>query len=127
MSNRQQALLYLTYLLVYSDGEFDEHERHAISYICQREGISDDEYQNFLINCLEMAEREIFEKGLEFVEACSEDEKSAVFIWLYKLSEADGMVHAKEVRFLLYSLRRASINFDRIKEAAKNLPRIPPE
>jgi uncharacterized tellurite resistance protein B-like protein len=127
MDNRQQALLYLTYLLVYSDGEFDEHERHAINYICEQEGISENEYQEFLINCLEMPEREIFEKGLSFVEDCSEDEKAAVFIWLYKLSEADGMVHAKEVRFLLYSLRRASIDFDQIKDAAKNMPSIPPE
>jgi uncharacterized tellurite resistance protein B-like protein len=125
MDTRQQALLYLTYLLVYSDGEFDDRERHAIKYICGIEGISDDDYQGFLIDCQDLTEREIFEKGLSLVEDCDEDAKTAVFVWLYKLSEADGIVHAKEVRFLLYSLRRASINFDKVKETASQTPDIP--
>ena len=127
MDNHQQSLLYLTYLLVYSDGEFDAKERRAIKYICEEEGISDDDYQGFLIDCEDYTEREIFEKGLTLVEQCSEDEKTSVFVWLYKLSESDGKVHAKEVRFLLYSLRRASINFDIVKEAASKLPNIPPD
>ena len=127
MNTRQQALLYLTYLLVYSDGEFDDKERRAIKYICDEEGISDDDYQAFLIDSQDYSERDIFEKGLSLVEQCSEDEKIAVFVWLYKLSESDGKVHAKEVRFLLYSLRRASINFDIVKDAAVKLPNIPPD
>ena len=126
MDNHQQSLLYLTYLLVYSDGEFDARERRAIKYICDEEGISDDDYQGFLIECQDLSERDIFEKGLTLVEQCSEEDKISVFVWLYKLSEADGMVHAKEVRFLLYSLRRASINFDVVKEAAGKLSSIPP-
>jgi len=125
MDTRQQALLYLTYLLVYSDGEFDENERHAIKYICGVEGISDDDYQGFLIKCQDYSEREIFENGISLLEDCNEDDKTAVFVWLYKLSEADGIVHAKEVRFLLYSLRRASINFDIVKEAASQVANIP--
>jgi len=125
MDTRQQALLYLTYLLVYSDGEFDDRERHAIKHICGVEGISDDDYQGFLIGCQDLTEREIFEKGLSLVEECDEDAKTAVFVWLYKLSEADGTVHAKEVRFLLYSLRRASINFDKVKETASQTPDFP--
>ena len=127
MDSHQQSLLYLTYLLVYSDGEFDARERRAIKYICNEEGISDDDYQGFLIECQDLSERDIFEKGLNLVEQCSEEDKISVFVWLYKLSEADGMVHAKEVRFLLYSLRRASINFDVVKEAAGKLSSIPPD
>ena len=127
MDDHQQSLLYLTYLLVYSDGEFDARERRAIKYICDEEGISDDDYQGFLIECQDLSERDIFEKGLTLVEQCSEEEKISVFVWLYKLSESDGMVHAKEVRFLLYSLRRASINFDVVKEAAGKLSSIPPD
>ena len=127
MDTHQQALLYLTYLLVYSDGEFDARERRAIKYICDVEGISDDDYQGFLIECQDFTERDIFEKGIGLVEKCSEEEKIGVFVWLYKLSEADGKVHAKEVRFLLYSLRRASTNFDFVKDAASKIPNIPPD
>jgi uncharacterized tellurite resistance protein B-like protein len=125
MDNRQQALLYLTYLLVYSDGEFDKQERHAVKYICQQEGISESDYKEFLESCHESSERALFEKGVDLVEKCSYDDKIGVFVWLYKLSEADGTVHAKEVRFLLYSLRRASVDFDKVKEAAEATPSIP--
>ena len=127
MDTHQQALLFLTYLLVYSDGEFDDNERRAIKYICDVEGISEEAYQEFLIDSQDLSEREIFEKGLSLVETCSEEDKISVFVWLYKLSEADGKVHAKEVRFLLYSLRRASTSFDVVKEAASKIPNIPPE
>ena len=124
MSDRQYALLYLIHLLVYSDGEYDEREKDAVLQICEKEGISNDEYQRFHLDTLELSEREIFEKGVDHADACNEDDKVAVFIWLYKLSEADGLVHAKEVRFLLYSLRRASLNLDDIKLAAEKVPAL---
>ena len=125
MNIRQRALLYLTYLLAYTDGEFDDHEKHGIKYICAQEGISDDDYQDFINKCQESSERELFESGVDLVEECSYEDKIAVFIWLYKLAEVDGQVHAKEVRFLLYSLRRASIDFDEVKKAALAMPAIP--
>jgi hypothetical protein len=127
LDNRQQALLYLTYLLVYSDGEFDEHERLAIKYICEKEGIPESDYKEFLKDCHEKSERTLFENGVDLVEKCSYDDKIGIFVWLYKLSEVDGTVHAKEVRFLLYSLRRASVDFDRVKAAAEAMPSIPQE
>ena len=124
MSDRQYALLYLIHLLVYSDGEYDEAEKDAVLRICQKEGISNSDYQQFHLNTLELSERDIFERGVTQVEACSEEDKIAVFVWLYKLSEADGLVHAKEVRFLLYSLRRASLDLDDIKAAADKIPAL---
>jgi len=125
MNTRQQSILYLTYLLVYSDGEFDDSEKAAIKYICKKEGISDNDYQEFLIAAQEMSEKDLFNKGVDLLEECSEENKISSFVWLYKLSEADGMVHAKEVRFLLYSLRRANIDLDVVKAAAELLPAIP--
>lgn len=125
MNTRQRALLYLTYLLAYTDGEFDDHEEHGIKYICKEEGIPDDEYQKFMANCEESSERELFESGVDLVEECSYEDKIAIFVWLYKLAEVDGQVHAKEVRFLLYSLRRASIDFDEVKKMAQAMPAIP--
>jgi uncharacterized tellurite resistance protein B-like protein len=126
MNIKQQALLYLTYLLVYSDGEFDDDEKSAITYICEQEGISENDYQGFLIECQGHSERELFDKGVDLLEECVLEDKKKIFVWLYKLSESDGTVHAKEVRFLLYSLRRASVNLDEIKAAADQIPSIPP-
>ena len=125
MNIRQQSILHLTYLLVYSDGEFDESEKRAIKYICEIEGITNNEYQEFLIDAQELSEKELFNKGMEVLESCTDENKLNTFVWLYKLSEADGMVHAKEVRFLLYSLRRANLNLDDVKKAADVMPAIP--
>ena len=124
MSDRQYALLYLIHLLVYSDGEYDDDEKDAVLQICEKEGISNSDYQQFHLDTLELSEREIFEKGVDHVEACSPEDKTGVFVWLYKLSEADGVVHAKEVRFLLYSLRRASLDLDDIKASADKIPSL---
>lgn len=124
MNTRQQSILYLTYLLVYSDGEFDESEKRAIKYICEKEGISDNDYQGFLIDVQDLSEKELFNRGVDLLEECNEENKISTFVWLYKLSEADGMVHAKEVRFLLYSLRRAHIDLDDVKKAAESVPSI---
>ena len=118
MNDRKLALLYLIHLLVYSDGEYDESEKDAVLKICKLEGIDNSEYQDFHIKTMELSEREMFHKGIDHIEECSEDDKIAVFVWLYKLSEADGTVHAKEVRFLLYSLRRTNLSFDDVKHAA---------
>lgn len=124
MTDRQYALLYLVHLLVYSDGEYDDAEKDAVLKICEREGVSNSDYQQFHLDTLELSEREIFERGVDHAEACSEEDKIAVFVWLYKLSEADGLVHAKEVRFLLYSLRRASLDLDQIKIEAAKVPAL---
>ena len=125
MENRQQAILYLTYLLVYSDGEFVDEERSGIKYICQQEGISDGEYENFMNSCKGISERKLFENGIDLIEKCSYEDRISAFSWLYKLSEVDGKVHAKEVRFLLYSLRRASVDFDEVKAVAQAMPNLP--
>ncbi len=125
MNTCQEAILYLTYLLVYSDGEYDESEKKAIDYIRSQEAISDDDYQKFLLEIDDVSERELYNKGVDLVEACSLEDRLTVFVWLYKLSEADGTVHAKEIRFLLYSLRKTGVDFDEVKKAADSVAPIP--
>jgi len=127
MNYRQQSILYLAYLLVYSDGEYDDSEKLAIDYIRLKEGISDNDYQAFLIKASNLSERVLYDSGVAFIEECSPSDKLDVFSWLYKLSEADGTVHAKEVRFLLYSLRKAGIDFEDVKAASALLEGIPPD
>lgn len=124
MTTRQQALLYLTHLLVYSDGEYDDDEKIAIRAICEKEGVSDEDYRAFGLKSLEMTEREMFDGGVDLLEDCSDEDKMAVCVWLYKLSEADGLVHAKEVRFLLYSLKKVHVDFEEVKKAASQVPSI---
>ena len=57
-------------------------------------------------------DREIYQKGIELINKCSDDEKLDAFVHLYNMSEADGTVHVKEVRLLLYSIKMADIEFN---------------
>ena len=125
MKRRHKAILYLTYLIVYSDGEYDESERKAIEYICKQEGITDEDYQQFLIDVQGISEKELYDNSMEMIDQCpSHDDKLSVFAWLYKISEVDGTVHAKEVRFLLYSLKRVGVDFEEVKQVADKLPSL---
>ena len=68
----------------------------------------------------QLKERDIFYKGIEFMNLCSATEKMRAFVILYKLSEVDGHVHAKEIRLLLYSIKMADIEFnDLVREASQ--------
>lgn len=125
MTERHKAILYLTYLIVYSDGEYDDSEKRAVNHIRREEGISDNDYQQFLIDVQDISERELYDRAIEMIDHCpTNDDKLSVFVWLYKLSEVDGTVHAKEVRFLLYSLKRVGIDFDEVKRLAESSPII---
>lgn len=125
MTNTQEALLYLTNLLVYSDGTYDDSERQAIQYICKQEGISENDYAGFIRDVAGLTEKGLYDRGIDLLEECNDEDRLGVFVWLYKLAEADGNIHAKEIRFLLYSIRKAGIEFDDVKQAAAALPPIP--
>jgi hypothetical protein len=47
--------------------------------------------------------------------------------WLYKLIEADGMVHIKEAKWLLYVIGSADVDLDEILDYAVKLPDIKDE
>lgn len=120
----KNSLLLLSYLIMYADGELDELETKAIQKICAHEGISDDELKQFLEEAKNMREKDIYYKGLEEIHYCSDEDKIRIFAWLYLISEVDGNVHVKEVRFLLYSAKKAGIEFDDVVKESKNLEEI---
>ncbi len=117
-----EALLLLLRVIVFADGVFDKEEENAIKEICGIEGISEEYYQNFCERAEKMSEKEMYLSGIDKVHACSLNEQLNVFVWLYKIAEVDGKVHVKEVRFLLYSIRHANIEFDQVEAAAEKTP-----
>jgi len=118
--NYQLGLLYLTHLLINADGVIDEKEESALMKFKGTEEISDDVFIQFGIEVKEKKEREIYQRGIEMINECTDEEKLNAFVHLYKMSEADGRVHVKEVRLLLYSIRLAGVEFDDVvKKAAQ--------
>lgn len=109
----------MIHLLISSDGEVTSDEERALYEIRKKEGISDEVFGEFKKSTETKKEREIYQAGIEILNQCTDDEKLDAFAHLYRLSEADGNVHVKEVRLLLYSIRMTGIEFNDVVEHAK--------
>ena len=122
--NYHNGLLYLAHLVISADGVIDENELQAMQSIKKREGISELVFDTYKSDVQDMKEKDIYQKAIELISTCTNDERLRAFTWLYKISEVDGSVHVKEVRFLLYSVKRASVEFDDVVAAAQKFPAI---
>ncbi|MFZ5972234.1 MAG: TerB family tellurite resistance protein [Bacteroidota bacterium] len=118
-ANYQLGLLYLVHLLISSDGIIDEKERQALQLIKNKELIPDKLFADFQQAVGEKKERDIYQSGLELLNQCTDEEKLNAFVHLYKMSEADGNVHVKEVRLLLYSIKMTGIEFNDVVDRAR--------
>lgn len=115
----QMGLLYFSYLLVMVDGEVDQREKEAIRKIKIKENIPDWIFDDFEENIASLTEQQVFKKGVELMNRCSDEDKLKAFVHLYLLTEIDNKVHRKEVRFLLYSLKATNVAFEEVELRAK--------
>jgi len=110
--NYQLGLLHLVHLLVTVDGHIDDRERMAIEAIRKEENISEQLCTEFEKKVETMKEQEIYSAGINLLTDCTDDERLAAFVHLYKLAEADASISNKEVRFLLYGLKLNNLSFE---------------
>jgi len=110
--NYQLGLLYFVHVLVNVDGSIDENERKAILAIQNEEKISDEVFKDFQDKVAHISEQEMYTRGITHLTACTEEERLAAFVHLYKLAEADSGISNKEVRFLLYGLKVTNLSFE---------------
>lgn len=122
--NYHDGLLYLSHLIISADGIIDDNELLAMENIKKKEEIPDEVFSAYKRNVQNMKEKDIYQKAIDQIATCTDAERLRAFCWLYKISEVDGNVHVKEVRFLLYSVKRANVDFDDVVEAAKKFPPI---
>lgn len=119
--NYHLGLLLLVHLLINVDGDLDESERAALASIIQKEGIPEDIVSEFEQSVTNTSERDIYHRGIQLLNKCSDDDKIMALVHLYKLSEADGLVHVKEVRLLLYSIKMVGVEFNDVVARAKSI------
>lgn len=112
------GILNLTHLLVSADGIVDEQEKQALARLRKLEQINDDVFEAFSQSIQSKKERDIYKEGIDSINACTDEEKLRALALLYKMSEVDGRVHAKEVRLLLYSIKLTGIEFDDVVKKA---------
>lgn len=122
MNHYHLGLLALTHLLIGADGEVDTTEVNALELIRQREGISDQTFQEFQGLVKGRKDRELFEMGIRAINECPIEDRVRVLVMLYKLSEVDGRVHVKEIRLLLYSIKLAGVEFQQVVNLAMSEP-----
>ncbi|MFZ1807026.1 MAG: hypothetical protein WAU36_07395 [Cyclobacteriaceae bacterium] len=119
--NYHLGVLYLMRLLINADGIVDISENDALNKVKKHENIPEPTLIEFEKSVLSKKEKEIYQSGIDYINLCSDEEKMSAFVHLYKMSEADGRVHVKEVRLLLYSIRQAKIEFNDVVAKAKLL------
>jgi uncharacterized tellurite resistance protein B-like protein len=113
------GLLYMVHLLIGSDGKVSPDEKESLILIQKLESIADETILTFNAAVEKKSEREIYQEGIDLLNRCTDEQKLKAFVHLYKLSEADGNVHVKEVRLLLYSIKMTGIEFNDVVEMAK--------
>lgn len=119
--NYHLGVLYLMRLLINADGVIDANEYEALKRVTTFEDIPEETLVSFEKDALTKNEKELYQTGIDYINKCSDEEKLNAFVHLYKLSEADGKVHVKEVRLLLYSIRMAKIEFNEVVARAKGI------
>ncbi len=117
--NYAQALLHLTYLLIWSDTEIRGEEIHYLDKIKESEGISDIVFKQFNDSIIGKTGREIYESGIKMINECTRELKIRAFVKLFQLANADGVFHVKEVRLLLYATKLADLDFENIMAEVK--------
>jgi len=123
-TNYQLGLLHLAHLLISADGVVDEKEKIALEKIRDKENIDNAIFEKFEHDLSTKRERDIYKEGIDSLNACTDEEKLKALALLYKMSEVDGRVHAKEVRLLLYSIKLTGIEFEDVVVKAATLPSI---
>jgi hypothetical protein len=117
--NYQLGLLHFAHLLVSVDGFVDEREKKAMKNLWTEEQIPEQVYKQFEQTIKPKSEREVFQEGVSFLNQCSEQEKLCALVHLYRMAEADNLVHVKEVRLLLYSLKATKVEFEDVVLTAR--------
>lgn len=119
--NYQLGLLHFAHLLATVDGFIDEREKRAIKNLQHEENIADEVFHQFEKTVSTKSERDLYNKGSELLNTCTEQEKLCALVHLYRMAEADEQLHVKEVRLLLYSLKSTNVEFDEVIFVAKQV------
>lgn len=110
----QLGLLHFVHLLVNVDGRIDDRERSAILTIREEENIPESVILDFENYVLTRSEQEIYRRGAELLNGCTEEEKISAFVHLHGLAEVDSTISGKEARFLIYSLKLTNIDLEEV-------------
>ncbi len=120
----KKGVLYLSYSISLADGVAHETEKAAMDKIRQSEHIPKSIYNEFNRDRAHSTEKEIYRTGIDSLKKCDKDHQLRTFAWIFKIMEADGHIHVKEARFMLYALKSFDVNLDEVISYTQKLPNI---
>ncbi|HOX83556.1 MAG TPA: hypothetical protein PLJ60_17020 [Chryseolinea sp.] len=110
--NYQLGLLHFVHMLINTDGKIDDREMEIILKIKNEEDIDDTVFLEFSRSIALLKGQQIFNRGLDLLNDCTEEEKICAFVYLFQLAEADATISMKEVRLLMYALKVTNVDFN---------------
>jgi uncharacterized tellurite resistance protein B-like protein len=113
------GLLALTTVLISSDGEISEKELDYVQKIRESEGIPDSLFNQIRNTILGKTGRDVYQVGIDALNACSEDMRTRAFVKMYQMAIADGVIHVKEVRLLLYAVKTTNVDINTVVALAE--------
>jgi hypothetical protein len=113
------GLLALTSVLINSDGEISEKELDYVQKLRESEGIQRAVFDTITESILGKSEKEVYQIGIASINACSEEEKLRAFVKIYQMAHADGVIHIKEVRLLLYAIKTTNVDINTVVRIAE--------
>lgn len=113
------GLLALTSVLINSDGEISEKELEYIEKIRESERIPEGLFASIRESILGKTEKEAYQIGIDSINNCSEEEKLRAFVKMYQMAQADGVIHVKEVRLLLYAIKTTNVDINTVVRIAE--------
>jgi len=119
LSAYSTGLLALTAVLINSDGEISEKELDYVQKIRESEGIPDALFYSIRESIMGKTEREVYQTGISSLNACTEPEKLRAFVKMYQMALADGVIHVKEVRLLLYAVKITHVDINTVVRLAE--------
>ena len=112
------ALLHFVHMLINTDNKIDDREMDLILKIKGEERIDDASFLQFSRSISQANREEIFNRGLELLNNCTEEEKLCAFVYLFQLAEADTSISMKETRLLISALKATNIDFNDVDISA---------
>ena len=105
-----------------ADGVAHDYEKKAIAQIKDHENIPEKLYSKFIRALDWNSDREIYQKGINFILHCKPQKRLRALAWVYKVIEADNYVDIKEAVWLLNTIRRTATDWSEVNDLSKKLP-----
>lgn len=124
MEDNQKSLLYLSYVVMNTDGVIQNQEYTLLKKIIEFEQVSKDSLAEFNKDIKKKSLEELRKIGLGGLMNASRRDQIKTLAWIYKMIYADDDVNIKEAQFLMYTIKPTDISYSELKKVAEKLPKI---